>query len=185
MKRTSVFIVLVCGLLFGTPAIADRHTEFDVDPKLGTALLAYEHRDYKKALSLLTPVAKRGEPEAQFIVGRIYALGLGTKKDNNGAEGWYRKAAKQGHPRAQYRLAMILDLKKKKHYGEAFAFLHEAAKGGHARAQYWLAQNYISGSEVTQSVSMWLYWVRKSAYQGDRYAYRQLRAPVRHTRNCR
>lgn len=176
MKRTGVFIVLACGILFSATAFADNHTNKKLDlspgadPKLGAALLAYEHRDFKKARSLLTPVATRGEVQAQFILGRIYALGLATKKDANEAEKWYRKAAEQGHTRAQFRLAMILDSKKQKRYKESLALLRKAAKAGHARAQFWLATKYTFYNEAPHSVAMWRYWVRKSAYQGDSYA---------------
>ena len=176
MKRTSVSIILLCGVLFGASAFADNHTNKDidpspdVDPKLEVALRAYEHRDFKKALRLLSPIATRGEVQAQFIVARLYAQGLGTKKDTNEAEGWYRKAAEQGHPRAQFRLAMALDRKKIKRYPESLALLRKAAKAGHPRAQFWLANKYTYNNEAPHSVAMWRYWVRRSAYQGDSYA---------------
>lgn len=167
MKRTAVYVVLVWGLLFGASAFADNHTETDVDPKLNAALVAYEHRDFKKALRLLTPVATRGEAEAQFIVGRIHDLGLGTKKDLKKAEDWYRKAAKQGHPRAQHNLAIKLTSKEGNHDQEAVTLLRKAAKGGYAPAQFLLGRNYSWGD-------ISLYWHRKAAYQGYAPAQMQL-----------
>lgn len=181
MKRASVFIVLACGILISTTAFANNHTNKnldlspDVDPKLSSALRAYEHRNFKKALKLLSPIAKRGESEAQFILGRIYTLGLGTKRDTTKAKRWYRKAAKQGHPPAQYYLASILKRKEDgKRNRKAVALLHKAAKGGYAPAQSSLAEEYIYGDVLKPSFSMWYYWVRKSAYQGYSYARFQL-----------
>ena len=42
-----------------------------------------------------------GKSQAQFNVGVVYARGLGVAKDEAEAVKWYRKAADQGHPRAQ------------------------------------------------------------------------------------
>ncbi len=45
---------------------------------------AFEGHDYAKALTYLQPLAVRGHPKAQHLLGFMYAEGLGIRKD--GAE---------------------------------------------------------------------------------------------------
>ncbi len=49
----------------------------------------------------LIDAAKRGEPQAQFEVGKRWHLGHGVPVDMKKAAHWWRKAAKQGHAEAQ------------------------------------------------------------------------------------
>lgn len=65
-------------------------------------------QDYQKALVYLKPAAESGIADAQNILGSIYQCGAGTPIDEVAAEHWYRKAALQGHSRAQGNLGMLL-----------------------------------------------------------------------------
>ena len=77
--------------------------------------------------------AEGGDPSAQYQLGWCHENGEGVERDLESAFRWYRRAARQGHPRAQY------------HYGlacstgvpgvpwnrvEAFKWLTLAAKAG-------------------------------------------------------
>jgi len=53
--------------------------------------------------------AESGDAEAQCTLGQFYELGkLGLPQDYSQAVKWYRKAAEQGHPRAQLYLGSII-----------------------------------------------------------------------------
>src|SRR5262245_18425788 len=54
--------------------------------------------------------AARGGPEAQHMLGRIYAEGKQVKLDYRQAANWYRKAAEQGLAKAQYDLGVLLEI---------------------------------------------------------------------------
>jgi TPR repeat protein len=87
-------------------------------------------QDYKKALVYLNPAAADGIPEAQNMLGSIYQCGSGIPIDEVAAEQWYRKAALQGHSRAQSNLGMILgpQVENKQTRVEALAWLLMAAE---------------------------------------------------------
>ena len=65
-------------------------------------------QDYKKAMIYLKPAAEAGVAEAQNMLGSMYECGSGTPIDEAAALEWYRKAAVQGHSRAQANLGMLM-----------------------------------------------------------------------------
>jgi len=70
---------------------------------------AYDHKDYAKALELWLPLARAGDPTAQFNVGVLYEKGLGVDASATDAAQWYLKAAEQGDLGAQYALAVLYE----------------------------------------------------------------------------
>ena len=85
---------LIASLLFlatALPAAAD----------FETGLEAFRNGDYKTAFTLWEPLAKAGDPEAQFSLGILYRRGLGVEPDYRQAMGWFERAAGRGHPSAQ------------------------------------------------------------------------------------
>lgn len=84
---------IVCVLTISNPAAADRF-------EAGRA--AWDGGDLDSALTLLLPLAERGDREAQYLVGRIELCGDGLPIDLVSGFGWYLRAAEQGHPDAQY-----------------------------------------------------------------------------------
>jgi TPR repeat protein len=64
-------------------------------------------KQYDKALSLYTKLAKAGNPEAQFRVGEMYWYGDGTAQDLEAARGWFEKAAAAGNPDARDSMAAL------------------------------------------------------------------------------
>lgn len=62
---------------------------------LDDAQAAYERGDYATALQLLRLLAERGDAEARFHLGMMYARGDGVAQDNKEAVKWYRLAAEQ------------------------------------------------------------------------------------------
>ncbi len=52
-------------------------------------------------------LAEQGIAETQFYLGLMYEKGLGVPQDYAEAVRWYRKAAEQGHAKAQRTLARM------------------------------------------------------------------------------
>ena len=64
-------------------------------------MAAYQRHDYDKALKTLRPLAEKGDARAQYLLGRQYQFGQGTKADRAEAYHWYRRAEAKGHVEAK------------------------------------------------------------------------------------
>lgn len=92
--------------------------------------------DYEAGMRVFRPAAERGDPIAQYNLGRLYSQGRGAPADFAQAIVWFRKAAEQGHAGAEARLGEMLD----KGWGaprdsaQAAAWYRKAAAQGNADA---------------------------------------------------
>jgi uncharacterized protein len=75
-------------------------TDFD------DAMSAYERGDYVTAQAGLLAAARRGDAQAQELVGFMYAFGpqlyAGTTRDIEAARSWFEQAGRKGRPVARY-----------------------------------------------------------------------------------
>ena len=69
---------------------------------------AWQQGDYAKAVAEWQPLAQAGDPDAQFNMGQAYKLGRGVPSSMSTAIDWYRKAAAQGHIRAEDNLGLLM-----------------------------------------------------------------------------
>jgi TPR repeat protein len=74
---------------------ADAGAADEVAADKGTALDAYARGDYATAAKRWRPLAEAGNPEAQFLLGTLYARGQGVQQDRVEAYKWYAAAAAQ------------------------------------------------------------------------------------------
>src|SRR5215813_14855710 len=88
-------VLALAGLAVATPALADYNA----------GITAYQNRDYATAQRELQPLADRGDPRAQRLVGLMYRDGLGVRKDLVRAYMWFDLAAQ----RNQYGAAQLRD----------------------------------------------------------------------------
>jgi uncharacterized protein len=70
---------------------------------------AYARGDYLRAVSVLSPLAARGNARAQGLLGFMYENGFGVPQSYDAAADLYQRAAVQGDPFAQSRLGLIYD----------------------------------------------------------------------------
>jgi hypothetical protein len=89
-------------------------------------LLAAETGDYQTALQKWEPLAKQGDPLAQFNLALLYHSGAGVEVDEQKAVSWYHKAADNGYYYAQEYLAIG--------YQEGWFGLPKDSK----QAEYWM-----------------------------------------------
>jgi TPR repeat protein len=68
---------------------------------------AHDKGEFARAFKEFKPLAEKGDPRAQYYIGRMYHLGEGRVPDRWEAVRWYRKSAEQGFARAQNNLGVI------------------------------------------------------------------------------
>ncbi|WP_336963368.1 SPOR domain-containing protein [Sphingobium aquiterrae] len=121
------------------PALADVKAGVD----------AWAQGDYVKAVTEWRPLATAGDPDAQFNMGQAYKLGRGVPAiDVNVALDWYRKAAAQGHLRAQDNYGLLLFQQSKR--AEALPYIQKSAARGEPRAQYLLGTALFNGDIIAK-----------------------------------
>lgn len=93
--------------------------------------------DYAEAYCLWKPLAERGDTEAQYHLGWLYANGNGLNVDIETAVDWWRRAADQGHADAQFAVALAFTTGEglKRDMDEAVRWYVAAARQGHEDAQ--------------------------------------------------
>ncbi len=93
--------------------------------------------NYAEAYCLWKPIADRGDPEAQYNLGWLYANGNGLNVNLDTAVSWWRKAAEQGHADAQFAIALTYTMGEgvDRDMGEAMRWYVAAARQDHADAQ--------------------------------------------------
>ena len=135
---------LVLAMVAVSPAIAASYREG------AYALSRYEDA---RAVRILGPLAERGDPRAQAILGFIYANGRGVPQNQVEAAIWYRRAADQGNPTGQYMLGLLYD----KGMGvpqndiEAYKWLNLAVAGANPRERiYWVRIRDAVASKLTR-----------------------------------
>ncbi|WP_158611819.1 SEL1-like repeat protein [Guyparkeria sp. SCN-R1] len=64
------------------------------------AMRHFEQQEYRQALQQFGDAAKRGDADAQYMLGRLHAAGNGTTQDFVQAHKWYNLAASRGHRHA-------------------------------------------------------------------------------------
>lgn len=113
---------------------------------------AYQAKAYVKAAELWRPLAEKGDPAAQYLLGTLDVEGKGVEHDDASAVKWFQRAANQGEARAQYDLGAS--------YAEgtgvptsaveAAKWFQRAANQGMLFAQRNLALLYAAGNGVPQ-----------------------------------
>ncbi|MFA5966837.1 MAG: SPOR domain-containing protein [Sphingomonas sp.] len=127
---------LALGLTAAAPALADVKAGVD----------AWSRGEYKKAVEIWRVDANAGDADAQFNMGQAYRLGRGVPVDLPMAEGWFRKAAMQGHVEAitNYGLTLFDEGKR----SEAVPWLEKSVARGEPRAQMVLGTMLFNGDGV-------------------------------------
>lgn len=130
------------------------------------------------AAKLPQKLTEQGVAAAQCKLGELYAEGgWGVKQDPKEAVKWFRKAAKQNNPDAQYKLGECyfdgFGVTPKK--AEAVKWFRKAAKQGSRKAQTKLGECYEHGWGVRRNLTAAQSWFKKAAEQGFEEAQAKLR----------
>lgn len=142
MRNRNIFWASAIGAIIAlsAPQLALADVKVGID--------AWEQGDFKTAVANWTIPAQSGDADAQFNLGQAYRFGRGVEMNLQVAENWYRRAARQGHIRAEDNLGLILF--QKKDYEHAFPILEKSASRGDARAQYVLGTALFNGDLINK-----------------------------------
>ena len=126
--------------------------------------MAFDAKNYKKAIHLWSKSAEQGHPEAQGLVGGMYHAGLGVAKNYKKAMDWYRKAARKGVAQAQLGIGNLYGdgLGTKKDYVMARMWFAISANRGNDRAKYNLKKisQRMNADEIAKSEKLALDWIK-------------------------
>ena len=92
---------------FSAPADVER-IKTVVPNFMGDAALQENHTLVRGSVATIRLQAEKGLASAQYNLGRMNELGIKMPVDKGQALVWYEKAAKQGYPDGEYRLAIAL-----------------------------------------------------------------------------
>jgi TPR repeat protein len=132
-----------------------------------------EKGEFAAALEALLPFAYQGIAEAQYKVGVLFdygqqAGGRGVPQNPFEALKWYRKAAEQGHARAQRNLASLYEAGRGSiaDATEAARWYRAAALQGDSYAQFSLGRMYRDGRGVTRQLDRAYAWLARAVARG-------------------
>jgi uncharacterized protein len=138
---------------------------------------AVQSGDYATALRLIRPLAERGDPHAQIILGFMYGMGQGVTQDYGAMVVWLRKAAEKGLDEAQLKLGLLyysgLGQGVPQDYAAAAIWFRKAAEQhGDPASQYMLGVMYTNGWGVPQDYVLAHMWfnLNAAAMNGDKNA---------------
>jgi TPR repeat protein len=131
-------------------------------PSLAAGKKSFESGNFDTARRHLLPLARRGNVEAQYLMGVIYSHDKGKLRDFQNAAFWYDKAAEQGNAEAQFNLGFLLyqgagEAGSSKSIGvdhaQAAKYLTMAANQNLPMAQHLLSLLYLRGSGVNMDLN--------------------------------
>lgn len=128
----------------------------------GDAIWAYRHGRYEEAASILKPLARAGDPVAQFDIAVMYDDGVGLPRNLPLALQWYVRAAEAGLVDAQYMAGRFYGRGRGTGQNPARAlFWFELARaGGHPlagklRDQHWSQLSHSRRDEIEAEATRW------------------------------
>ncbi len=129
-----------------------------------------------QSIDVLRAQADKGDAQAQTTLGAYYRFGIFVPKDCVQALFWFRKAAEQGWPGAQWALGVQylggssagpIEACVPKDLTQGAAWFRKAAAEGYPSAQHDLGWLYETGAGVPKDYRLAAFWYRKAAEQGD------------------
>ncbi len=106
-KRPKTFRFRIMRLIMCLGLIIIPTSSFASTADLAAALDVMAKGDLYKGVKLLGPIARKGNPEAQYLLGRAYSHGEGVDPDPAQAVKWLERAADQMHYAAANTLGKI------------------------------------------------------------------------------
>lgn len=154
MGRLAGWTAAAAIMMVAAPAAADVKAGVDLWAK----------GDWKGAIDQWRQPAIAGDADAQFNMGKAYQLGRGVPLDPSIAQGWFKKAAMQGHPQAEANLGLALFQDGKT--DAALPWLDKAAKHDERRAQLVLGTMLFNGDGAPKDYVRAYALVTRSSQQG-------------------
>jgi TPR repeat protein len=137
--------------------------------ELNEGIIAYVREEPSHAFQSLLPLAEKGEPLAQLIVGRLYKIGNGAPHDCGNAVKWFTRAAEQGNTEAQFELGNFY------HQGQCVVkndraainwFGHSGDKGD-PRGLTTIGEIYLGNGDISLDYARAVGWFLRAANLAD------------------
>lgn len=131
-------------------------------------MAAYATADYPNAMKELAPLAEKGNPVAQNLLGKMYNLGQGVPPSKKEAAHWFHLAAEQGLAEAQATLGYLCLVGEgvSQNNDLALQWTRRAALQGDANAQFNLSVMHGDQYGIRKEPAQAMKWLRKAAEQG-------------------
>jgi len=136
----------------------------DID--FSSGIMAFEGKNFSRAMQLLSPLAYEGNADAQHRCAIMYQNGLGVVVNPDAAFKWMKTAAEQGHALAQHGLGFMYmegDCAEK-NGEEAVFWFTKAAEQELQGSQTTLAMMYEEGRGVEQDLEKAKQWYTKAGF---------------------
>jgi TPR repeat protein len=128
----------------------------NIKAQYNLGVLGCKIKDYKY-LNDFENYAKESTKTVQYDL----AVCFSKKGDNKSALKWFKKVAKKGDAKAQYRVATLLKNKKSK-----IKWLRKSARNNHKEAQFELGKILFKSQQLKKAK----YWLRKAKKNGSKKA---------------
>lgn len=174
MKRLE--LTLAVGALAWLPLLALAAQDQAVEIEVAQAL--YAAGKGRQAIDKLLPLARRGEAEAAYLLGRLYYYDeAGVPRDWHIAARWFERAARAGHAGGQYKLGGIYyaGRGRRQDIGQAIYWWAKAAVQGHPEALNNLGALASTGTGMTADPELGLALQHLAAAQGSEAAQENVR----------
>jgi uncharacterized protein len=147
---------------------------------LEIAKRAYAQKDYATALKELAPLAKRGDADAQVLLGRMYLMAYGVLRDPDEAYKLFEAAAAKGNADAEFFLGARAALRHED-VANGLKYLKLSAEQGNQDAQLLLGKTYLQGlgSDLPRDPVQADMWLRLAADHNLPFYQNELRAAER------
>ncbi len=144
-------VVALSLILFSIPAAA---------AELATGIALFEAGEFEKAHDELTPLARQGDPRAQYILGVMYLNEYLVPSSATAAVEWIERAAEQDFSAAQTELGRMYRNGDgvPQDYGKMALWYARAAEQGDVGAQLFLADAYAYGYGVEVNLVQAYMW---------------------------
>ncbi len=146
LKVSALLFGLMSGLALNSAKASDLYAFY----------AAYHQGDLAGAAAIIEPLARKGNPEAQYQLAAMFERGKAFNKDLAAAVKWYTAAAEQGHTLAQMHLAYAHEWGQgvEKNYFQAVKWYRKAALQRNAFAAYELATLLYRGKGADRDPMM-------------------------------
>lgn len=156
----------IFGAILAGAALALLVGPLHAQGSLQDGLAAYRDGDYAKAAQLWRPLADKGDAEAQYRLGSMYAEGKGVERNDATALMWFQRAAERGNAAAQYNVgaSYAAGVGVEKNDAEAAKWFRRAADQGMPFAELNLGLLYAAGRGVPQDNVEAMTWLQLSLF---------------------
>lgn len=167
--------LLLC-LFIALPIGAQPEVKHQDARPLALAQRAVDQGRWLEAKRRLLPLARKGNPIAQWSLARLLELPT-PARDLAQALHWYRVLAEAGAPSAMEAvgLAHFLGRGTPEDLAQAADWFRQAGNAGQVGAQYILATMYEKGQGVPMDLRLARSWYERAAAQGDPAARAKLK----------